>query len=87
MGDRRIGLEYQDFKGGPNPINAMVQTVRQKPMFRDAYRKRVASYGWTAALIGFSGRQHDNAFQHVARSLPTRAMPPSIDHKLTTCQR
>ena len=29
-----------DPKGGPKPINAMAETVRSKPMFREAYRKR-----------------------------------------------
>jgi putative SOS response-associated peptidase YedK len=29
-----------DPKGGPRPINAMAETVRSKPMFREAYRKR-----------------------------------------------
>jgi putative SOS response-associated peptidase YedK len=27
-------------KGGPKSINAMAETVRSRPMFRDAYRKR-----------------------------------------------
>ena len=29
-----------DPNGGPKPINAMAETVRSKPMFHDAYRKR-----------------------------------------------
>ena len=29
-----------DPKGGLKPINTMAETVRSKPMFRDAYRKR-----------------------------------------------
>jgi len=29
-----------DPKGGPKPINAKAETVRTRPMFRDAYRKR-----------------------------------------------
>jgi putative SOS response-associated peptidase YedK len=27
-------------KGGPKPINAMAETVRSRPMFREAYRRR-----------------------------------------------
>ena len=44
-----------DPKGGPRPINAMAETVRSKPMFREAYRKRrciVPVEGFFAARPG-----------------------------------
>src|SRR3984893_18300912 len=47
-----------DPKGGPRPINAMAETVRSKPMFREAYHKRrcivpvEGFFGWQATKGG-----------------------------------